>query len=564
MFNEKQKIIQKQLPKVIELCAQHGIDLSRLEELAPQVANFKIRVPFIGAFSSGKSSLLNALIREPLLSTDITPETAVATELGYSEARCFVGHLLDGSTFNLQEADVTENKLNRLLPDGWLSIELPCPVLGKTPHLVLVDMPGWGSGIDAQQRVAGEYARRSLAYAVVVSAEEGTLRDSVRQALMELGIQEKPVILVIAKAHKRQEHEVAGVAQRIVNEITQLMGAAPLAVAITSAAKRDAAQLERALQLLESKAELVFESSVVAAWRSELERVLQIMKLLSNQDFKDAEIISAEIEIFERKMDEFGERLIRETEGLEEHIGPIITTIGLRINSTLTARLDSITDRAMSGSGIGDEVLGVARLVVAQTLKEEFEPALRRYVSRLVDALPSRLDLNIDFSNIQSTVKIDEVEFKWKGLATLLTPLLAGIPHPLAKIAAIVLPILTSLLGSKADNQRQEVQEARQRERAKGQVRQAITEAANGVVALLQPALSEQVLNAKALIAKNIALERSDIERALSEKRQSLKDGEEQAAALRTKAQLGQKLLENCLGQIGAATTHAQCSKIST
>ena len=44
-----------------------------------------IKIPFVGDFSSGKSSLLNAYIGSDLLPTNILPETAVAYELYYAE-----------------------------------------------------------------------------------------------------------------------------------------------------------------------------------------------------------------------------------------------------------------------------------------------------------------------------------------------------------------------------------------------------------------------------------------------------------------------------------------------
>ena len=47
--------------------------------------NSCIKVPIVGDFSAGKSSLLNSFIgRNSLLPVDITPETAVAYELYYS------------------------------------------------------------------------------------------------------------------------------------------------------------------------------------------------------------------------------------------------------------------------------------------------------------------------------------------------------------------------------------------------------------------------------------------------------------------------------------------------
>ena len=537
MIFPQQNTLQQQLAGVRALFQARELDTTRINELTPLIEHFQIRVPFIGGFSSGKSSLLNALLEEPLLSTEVTPETAVAAELRFGKVPRFIGYKGDGQTVAVTRQQIEDNQLQMLLPKGWLAIEMPCAALADIQQLVLVDMPGWGSGVDAHQRVVDDYASRSLAYAVVVSAEEGTLRDSLRRALLELAIEEKPVVLVVTKAHKRPDGDVANVTRQLTDEITQLMGRPPLATSVTSAGKRDVVQLKTALALLQSRAENVFFHSVTQPWRGQLQHAAQLMQMLSGQDFKDAEAIAADIDTFEQKMAEFDLRLQRETEALEERVGPILGAIRIRVDNALSQRLESLTSRALDGGNISDDVIGTARLVVAQALKEEFEPTMQRYLDRLVDALPSKLDFNFQISNSHTGSRNADSEFGWKALSTGLAPLLLKIPHPLAKIAAAILPILGFLMDNKADQQRQEAAEARQRERAKSQVREALTQAAGQIEAQLRPAMEAQIQKAKESIAQSIAAERSDIERTLTAKRQALQQGESEAAAQREKAQ---------------------------
>lgn len=533
----QQTVLRQQLAGVRTLFEARELDTTRIGELAPLIEHFEIRIPFIGGFSSGKSSLLNALLEEPLLSTEVTPETAVAAELRFGKVPRFIGYKGDGQTVAVTRQQIEDNQLQMLLPKGWLAIEMPCAALADIQQLVLVDMPGWGSGVDAHQRVVDDYASRSLAYAVVVSAEEGTLRDSLRRALLELAIQEKPVVLVVTKAHKRPDSDVANVTRQLTEEITQLMGRPPLAVAVTSAGKRDVAQLKTALALLQSRAENVFFHSVTQPWLGQLQHAAQLMQMLSGQDFKDAEAIAADIDTFEQKMAEFDQRLQRETESLEERVGPILGAIRIRVDNALSQRLESLTSRALDGVNISDDVIGTARLVVAQALKEEFEPTMQRYLDRLVDALPSKLDFSFQLSNTRTEQRKNDGEFGWKALSTSLAPLLLKIPHPYAKIAAAILPILGIFMDSQANRQRQEAEEARKRERAKSQVREALTQAAGQIEAQLRPAMEAQIQKAKESIAQSIAAERSDIERTLTAKRQALQQGEAEAAAQRENAQ---------------------------
>lgn len=108
-----------------------------------------VKVPFVGDFSAGKSSLLNAFLdRQELLPTDITPETAVSYELWYAEdemLELWKNNSLAG-TYKIEEI----KKLN-VSPGNIVKVYLNN---GKIKDLnqrgiVLVDMPGVDSGIEA-------------------------------------------------------------------------------------------------------------------------------------------------------------------------------------------------------------------------------------------------------------------------------------------------------------------------------------------------------------------------------------------------------------------------------
>ena len=142
----RQAILQRQLPVVRDIHVRHELELSPIEKLAPLIEHFEIRIPLIGSFSCGKSSLLNALLGERLLATEVTPETAVPAELRFGHERSFSGCLPDGRRLALNEADLQENRLASLQPDGWVEARVPSAALAARQQLVLVDLPGWDSG----------------------------------------------------------------------------------------------------------------------------------------------------------------------------------------------------------------------------------------------------------------------------------------------------------------------------------------------------------------------------------------------------------------------------------
>ena len=57
-----------------------------VEKIMQETESARVCIPIIGKFSSGKSALLNTLLRysRKILKEDITPETAVPAEISYS------------------------------------------------------------------------------------------------------------------------------------------------------------------------------------------------------------------------------------------------------------------------------------------------------------------------------------------------------------------------------------------------------------------------------------------------------------------------------------------------
>ncbi len=546
--------LQRQLTAVRDIYARHDLDLSRIDAIAPLIEHFEMRIPLIGAFSCGKSSLLNALLGQNVLASAVTPETVVPAELRFGSAPRFTGCLPDGRRLPLTEADVRDNRLAPLLPAGWVEVQLPSPALATRQLLVLVDLPGWDSGVAAHERVIDDYASRSLAYGVVVGVEEGALRDSLRRALLELAIAQMPIVLIVSKADKRPPEDVRAVAEQLHADITALMGRAPLALAVTSARKGQVDKLEAALDALQAQAGAVFEARIVAAYRRDLQHAAQHLGVLANQDNKDAARLQADIDKLEQDLRAFDLRLHQETAALQAQVGPVLGTIHVRVENALMERIDTLTGRAMNGQDISDDILGTARLVITEALRQEFEPAMQRYLNRLADALPSRLDFDLDLSSQSLGPAQSAGEFSWKALGTTLAPLLLKIPHPLGKLLAPLVFVLSALFDSQSDRQRRQMEEHRQREQARSSIRQALSHAASQIQAQLRPALNEHVQTAQAEVARSIDAERNEVKKTLATLAAALQQGQAETAALRQRAQADLDRLSALLAELPPVT----------
>ena len=88
----KQQLLADNWQQIIEVSQRYQAE-QVFTPYQEQVENFVMRVPLVGLFSAGKSTLINKLINDNLLSVQITPETAMAVEFYYTdEDEKFIGH----------------------------------------------------------------------------------------------------------------------------------------------------------------------------------------------------------------------------------------------------------------------------------------------------------------------------------------------------------------------------------------------------------------------------------------------------------------------------------------
>jgi GTP-binding protein EngB required for normal cell division len=203
-----------------QLITRHGLVefRSRIDSLAQRLEDNNLEVALFGRVSSGKSSLLNALLSTDVLPVGINPITAVPTKLCYGATL-----RADVAYGGGREETVTIEELAKLVTEqgnpGNLRnvvravVEVPSPRLKQ--GIVLVDTPGLGS-------LARRGAAETLAYLpscdlALLLIDAGTaLNDEdigTLRLLYEAGI---PAIVLLSKADLLAEgdlHRVTGYIQ---------------------------------------------------------------------------------------------------------------------------------------------------------------------------------------------------------------------------------------------------------------------------------------------------------------------------------------------------------------
>ena len=189
------------------------------------VEHFAANILVVGGFSAGKSALLNAFLgEEEILRENISPETAIATELTYGTEEKVIRVAQDGSrsVCTLGDPELAN-------PEGFSKYiyVLNRSQLHDLQELVLVDMPGFDSGIEAHNRALMQYVSEAAAYVFVIDLTKGTVGQSTLDFLSEVQGYSSSIAFVLTKADKMTPANIESVRTEISNTLSGILGRTP-------------------------------------------------------------------------------------------------------------------------------------------------------------------------------------------------------------------------------------------------------------------------------------------------------------------------------------------------
>lgn len=167
----------------------------KINELKSYKEEFEMKLIVVGGFNAGKSALLNSLIGRPqFLKESQNPETAIATELRFSkEEKSFVKR--ENGTFEKLSPNEEYNSKNCQLIQHYIS----SPNLEKISDFIIVDTPGFNSGIEAHNQALSQYVGVGSAYLFVIDSENGSINKSNLNYLHEISSYSTRIAVLISK-----------------------------------------------------------------------------------------------------------------------------------------------------------------------------------------------------------------------------------------------------------------------------------------------------------------------------------------------------------------------------
>lgn len=179
----------------------------KIPPLAEEARERELVVPVVGAFSSGKSTMLNTLMGTNVLLVAITPETSLATELHYSHEE-YVEAVKDGGGTVRYEVGEMDRLTSDAAQYAFARLFLNNKRLADIEPLVLVDMPGFDSPLDAHNKAITLYLAWGCHYIVLSSVEEGTVSKTLLRRMREIEGFDRGFNFFLSKADLRPKETV--------------------------------------------------------------------------------------------------------------------------------------------------------------------------------------------------------------------------------------------------------------------------------------------------------------------------------------------------------------------
>lgn len=194
------------------------IDKSKIDTYIEQIKNTELIVPVVGGFSAGKSTLINQFLDNKILSTSVTPETALATELRYNQNE-YVEAIKKDDTIDRYEISELENLKEKAKNYQYIKLYLNNQKLKDIEPLILVDMPGFDAPIEHHNQAILNYLNKGIYFIILTSVEDGNITKSILREItniMEFG---KDFSFCLSKTNLKPQSEVLQIKDKIQEQL---------------------------------------------------------------------------------------------------------------------------------------------------------------------------------------------------------------------------------------------------------------------------------------------------------------------------------------------------------
>ncbi len=373
-----------------EVMEKYGFPSEELRDAAAEYEHFRVVVPFVGAFNTGKSSALNALLDTSFLPTGITANTTVPTEIVCGGNRLTVFRGEERQIVGIHEL---RDRTLDLTGVSGIRLELDIPFLRELAGIMMVDMPGLDSGVAQHEKALRSYLPKSLAYILTFSADEPVIKKSVSDFLSELRLRELPVFVVLTKCDKVPEETVARARDYLTETIRELLGVENAEICcIRSKFEKDVSGLRALLRNLQFRADRIRDG----IYKERFLRCCRPAEAYLRQRIAGERLTVSElpgrIRQLQAGMELRSGEIARETERFRSELPGIVETVRQKIFESLREIKSTMVSEILAGKYAWAGTDRILSGVMAAGAESEYSAAMLRHLGAVAAILSADLD----------------------------------------------------------------------------------------------------------------------------------------------------------------------------
>ena len=370
-------------------------NLNAVQERASQ-QNASLLIPLVGEFSSGKTTLLNALTDSKKLETATKPTTATIYEIHFGCNKCEANVVLsDGQVAHFD--DLGELK-NDQLSDAQIVTVFDTST--KVPSsTILVDTPGLSSPVVKHRQVLVDFLPSADAILLVVDINQQVTR-SLTDFIDMIKLSKRPVYIVLTKSDTKSVSEIEAAKQYIADNCKLPVQQ----VVVVSAAKDNMSELYALLETIQkSKNEILAKvdgQRIKDLAQILVNRVDEMLTASSSDENLDMEIRRQQLDL-----DKIKRNINRLIDSMASDICEDGTKISRRFEDSMYEKLGALV--AGGSANMDNDALSVINNTASLLLSEYKNNIMGILKSKVQSAqgsdceIPVESLMSIDLSGVQ-------------------------------------------------------------------------------------------------------------------------------------------------------------------
>lgn len=421
------------------------------EKLSEDIKKLEMIIPVIGGFSAGKSTFINSFLNRNILATAITPETALAAELRYSEDE-YINAYKNENDFDRYNIDDIKEITSRADKYEYLMVYVNSNKLKNIEPLILVDMPGFNSPLDSHNKAIARYINKGVHYMVLTSVEAGTIDQSTINKLIPILGYNKTFDLFLTKCNLVLPDKIEEIKETVKEVVYQELGLEKKVYLLYDKGNDNVENLMKSIKIDDIYLNIFREN--ILSLNERLIKELQRRQRFFRNEF---DIDQENIKDLERKIKGLDEIKIKTK---DEMSAVLITKIQNEIIEKINNDIeDEKDDLAQIFINFGEEAF-------KNRINEIFQDAIilqtKDSLDNVASEISDRIYFNLDFKNSDLTLNISDIVSKnlvsmlrsgtdkltelKDGLTTILSmgAILTNVISPLLEVAIIAIPHIIS------------------------------------------------------------------------------------------------------------------------